>query len=293
MTLVTGRLFHYTPWQTAFEYGVDKKPKNVVVFIGGLGDGFGSLPYLPELAERVPASWGVILPQLRSSYTGWTRSSLATDLKDLKNLVTHLRNDGRERIVLGGHSTGCQDVMYYLLHAGEDPLVQVDGGIMQGGVSDIEAMASNQADLESLQDLVAEVESEFGPDLSEKEFLDSRYTKIAFGNPISAARFVSIAKIRGNEDYFSSYLTPEDHALTFGRLKRPLLVLYGGQDEFVPKSVDKAKVFGRFKDATPIEFWSQYSHIVAGASHKVGDKLLSPGAQEELVESIVRFLETL
>jgi pimeloyl-ACP methyl ester carboxylesterase len=62
-------------------------------------------------------------------------------------LVRYLREElGRERVVLMGHSTGCQGVMEFVSflysaggERGDD--VRIDGAILQGPVSDREAIA--------------------------------------------------------------------------------------------------------------------------------------------------------
>ncbi|CAN3371409.1 hypothetical protein DIURU_005119 [Diutina rugosa] len=282
-----GRLIKYTSFLTAFEYGTNQAP-NVIVWVGGLGDGLGSLPYLAPLSQSLPESWSVIQPLIKSSYQGWAQSSLEQDLKDLKRLVHYLKHEeNRSKVVLAGHSTGSQDVLAYLINADADE--PIDGGILQGGVSDVEAMASfAELTHTDLQNLVKEVESTY-PNLSTKEVLPPKFTKIAFSTPISSARFVSIAKERGTEDFFSTYLTAEDHAKTFGKVKKPLLVLYGEQDEYVDEKIDKNQVLGQFQQATDPQYWSPLSHVVPGASHKVE----SESAQKDLIDTVIKFVKKL
>ena len=49
---------------------------------------------------------------LSSSYGGWGVASLAGDAEELRELLAHLTaRRGVKRVVLLGHSTGCQDIV--------------------------------------------------------------------------------------------------------------------------------------------------------------------------------------
>lgn len=277
-----GYLHKYTNHLTAFEYGTTQAP-NVIVWVAGLGDGLGLLAYLAPLSDALPTDWSVIQPLIKSLHQGWAQLSLKQDIKDLKRLVHFLRQQNRIKVVLAGHLTGSQDVLSYLVEAdSEEP---IEGGILQGGVLDVEAMASYASITnDQLQDLVTEVELDYKR--LEKLILPEKFTKVAFGTPISSSRFFDIAKQRGNEDFFSSYLGPEDFKKTFGKVKKPLLVLYGGKDEFVAETVDKEALVKAFGTATPLQYWSEYSTVVPGASHKVELE----EAQQVLVDTVVKFV---
>jgi pimeloyl-ACP methyl ester carboxylesterase len=87
--------------------------RNAIVFIGGLGDGPHHLSYVQTLAKRLETSstalqYSIFEIRIRSSYTGWGTSSLSNDVGDISALVKYLRDIGKEKIVLFGHSTGCQ-----------------------------------------------------------------------------------------------------------------------------------------------------------------------------------------
>lgn len=97
----------------AYETGL-ASARNAFVFIGGLGDGPHTVPYARaiarELAENhaVELSFSVFEPKIRSSFSGYKFSCLTNDVADIAELVRYLRGLGKERIVLMGHSTGCQ-----------------------------------------------------------------------------------------------------------------------------------------------------------------------------------------
>lgn len=95
----------------AYEMG-RTSARNALIFIGGLQDGPHTTPYirtvskLLEQAEDV--NYSVFEIRLRSSFIGYGTTSLADDVADISALVKYLRSIGREKIVLLGHSTGCQ-----------------------------------------------------------------------------------------------------------------------------------------------------------------------------------------
>jgi pimeloyl-ACP methyl ester carboxylesterase len=129
-----GKLFTYHEELrlTAFESGALDSNKTVV-FLEGLGDGYNGVPYLTKLNDTVTKhGYSLIQMQTTSSYNGYGLSSVSNDAKELDYLVDYLRQRGKARIVVMGHSTGCQDCYWHNKY-GER---QVDGYILQAPVSD-------------------------------------------------------------------------------------------------------------------------------------------------------------
>lgn len=91
---------------------------------------------------------------------------------------------------------------------------------------------------------------------------------------------------------FSSDLEDDDFKLTFGKVDKPLLVLYGGCDEFAPDYVDKALLLSRFKSATKPGIWSPYSKIIEGGKHNLGEGSKETAVDDCLV-SVCKLLENL
>lgn len=107
----------------AYEMG-NTASKNALVFIGGLKDGPHTTPYVRTIARRLEKApeldFSVFETRLRSSFDGFGTSSLADDVHDISALVKYLRSIGREKIILFGHSTGCQvfSLLFPLLLSG-------------------------------------------------------------------------------------------------------------------------------------------------------------------------------
>lgn len=191
-----------------------------------------------------------------------------------------------------GHSTGSQDVMHYLLLSGERP--KIDGGILQSGVSDRQAMEMfMDPTLLSQSMLVARQYMSSG---RENEVIPDRFTNGIFPAPISAKRWLSLAspgpEHAGEDDYFSSDLGDERLRGTFGRLGEkgaPICILFGKKDQYVPEKVNREEL---------VETWHKHikdgggivgdgSGIVPGMTHTVKEM----GASfKEMTSRIDKFL---
>lgn len=104
----------------AYEFG-DTSSQNALVFIGGLGDGPHTVPYIWNVARHLEKlsslSYSVFEIRLRSSFDGFGASSLQNDVEDISALVKYLRGKEKKKVVLMGHSTGCQVRIQCLLLA--------------------------------------------------------------------------------------------------------------------------------------------------------------------------------
>lgn len=97
----------------------------------------------------------------REGSTGYGTSSLHQDVKELDQLLDYLfsepslqqqqsSNEGstgkqvivEDEVVLIGHSTGCQDSVFYMKHGRPDLKKRVKGVVLQAPVSDREWLAS-------------------------------------------------------------------------------------------------------------------------------------------------------
>ncbi len=97
---------------SAYESG-NTSAKNALVFVAGLGDGPHTTPYIWTIAKhlqnvRSDLNYSVFEVRIRSSFIGFGTASLQQDVEDISGLVKYLRKLGKEKIILMGHSTGCQ-----------------------------------------------------------------------------------------------------------------------------------------------------------------------------------------
>lgn len=278
-----GVLHEYSPDKVAFEFSPTGH-KNTVLFIGGLDDGFLTVPYVPTVAKDLTQrDWSVIQIQMTSSFKGWGLSSLDQDIKEIRTLVEYLRSEkggSRDKIVLFGHSTGSQDTIHYLLNYGDT----VDGGILQASASDREAYTMTIGkDKERLdigaREMVLKGEAD--------QLLPLEYSKHVFNTPISAYRWCSLMLPGGDDDYFSSDLTSEVLEKTFGKISKPFLIAFSECDQYVPEEIDKAKLLRGWKECSNPSYWSKNSGLIKGASHKVD----SDESQQFLCLMVNNFLD--
>lgn len=152
----------------AYELG-PFQARNALIFVGGLGDGPHTVPYIRAVAAKIAAdtglSYSVFEIRIRSSFCGFGWNNLAKDVQDISSLVKYLRGIGKEKVVLMGHSTGSQVCTYdcvchtvtdrrqdcmeytdYEKHQNEP----IDAFILQGSVSDregfVEDLGKDEAD---------------------------------------------------------------------------------------------------------------------------------------------------
>lgn len=96
----------------ACAYELGSPAKHALVFIGGLTDGPHTVPYIRTVAAKIEAAtaldYSVFEIRIHSSFDGFGWGSLAQDVEDVSAVVKYLRSIGKEKIVLMGHSTGCQ-----------------------------------------------------------------------------------------------------------------------------------------------------------------------------------------
>lgn len=264
---------------------------NTLLWVGGMFDTFLSVSYPLAIAHALSPSWSVVTTSLDSAGKGWGVGSIARDAEDMAKIIAYLkeqRPDGK--VIIMGHSTGCQDCMEYLVGKNAEKRPAVDGVILQAPVSDREALSTTlpEAFLHEANQLALKMCRE-GKD---KDCLPNRLTKPGFGRiGITARRWVDIASPAPNhddaDDYFSSDLSAERLKNTFGKLpaSSPLLILYSGNDSGTPDSVDKRRLVQQWLHITEKYGGSVdgvNGGIVAGASHNLN------GQPDEIVLDLVR-----
>lgn len=264
---------------------------NTLLWIGGLFDTPLSVSYPLALAQALGPTWTLAAASLASAGLSWGVGSIAQDAEDVARIVAHLRAlRPAGRLVLMGHSTGCQDCVEYVAGAGAAGRPPVHGVVLQAPVSDREAlgMLLPAPHLREANQLALAMCREGRG----AEALPPRLVRPAFGPvAVTARRWVDLASPpplhAGADDFFSSDLPDERLAATFGRLpaRVPLLVLVGGADESVPTAIDKEALVRRWVGAVKRgggQVDEVYGGVVPGASHNLN------GCPEEVVQDVIR-----
>lgn len=203
-----------------------------LVFIGGLTDSLGTVPFLNRIAQGIaPYGFSVVQLQLSSALGGFGVCSLEGDAEEIALAVMFLRSKGKDKIILMGHSTGSQDVMEYLSYPGgcaaRGQGAKIDGAILQGPVSDREAFEGMEAgdhrkQLEEKLVLATSLLKEgkgsqlLPRDIPVQRRPEAGGSKEQLGNvdavydsPMTAYRFWSLYAKGGDDDYFSTDLGEE------------------------------------------------------------------------------------
>ncbi|KAI4214400.1 MAG: hypothetical protein LQ351_003153 [Letrouitia transgressa] len=192
-----------------------------------------------------------------------------------------------------GNSTGCQDVMHYLISDGDRP--KVDGAILQAPVSDREAMRMVLSEDE--YQLGVETAQKWVYDGKGEDVLPSNIAFPIFGARCTANRWLSLAspgpQHAGEDDLFSSDFGDERVERIFGkagRQKAPLLILYSSHDRSVPDTVDKAALVKRWSNCFVAAGGSldNGSGILEGAGHTIREQ---GEVLENFTARVVGFLE--
>ncbi|KAF3047096.1 hypothetical protein E8E12_011198 [Didymella heteroderae] len=226
---------------------------NSLLWIGGLGDGLLTVQYPSTIAKTLKPDWSIAEVLLSSSYRGWGTSSLQKDAKELAQCVEYFRKlRPGKTVVLMGHSTGCQDIMEYLVGKGHDSRPPINGAILQGGVSDREAWAfllSSQEEKQSCANVLAEaqrlIKEGKGREIVPRE---NNIVQKELGAAISAYRTNSLLAKEGDDDYFSTDLSDASLRNTFARFPRDVKIMFllGSEDPFVHTSTDKRALLSRW-----------------------------------------------
>ncbi|KAH7380229.1 hypothetical protein DE146DRAFT_637260 [Phaeosphaeria sp. MPI-PUGE-AT-0046c] len=251
-----GTVHKYNKKLVAFEHASPKPTvatPNTILWIGGLGDGLLTVDYPGTIAASLPSNWTLAEVLLRSSYNGWATGRLSRDARELGECVSYFRRIRPDtKVVLMGHSTGCQDIMEYLVGADSKKRPSIDGAILQGGVSDREAwedMLSTDEEKAQFKQIVDTAKRMIDAG-DERAILPVKGNMVAegLGAPISAYRTYSLLAKGGDDDYFSSDLGDEVFKGTFGRIAKQTKVcfLLGSEDPYAPKKVDKEELLGRW-----------------------------------------------
>ena len=229
------------------------------MLIGGLTDGFLTVPYAQSLSTHLELK-GIALIQLLmpSSYKSYGISSLAEDAKHIKLLLEHLRSKMRkEKVILLGHSTGCQDIMRLFDDQSMSHLVQ--GAVLQAPVSDRESLEASGAE-EGRRLLMW---AEMGTTLP-----NSIYSKLIGGAPMSAFRAGALLQRLGDDDYFSTDLSVEERRSKLETFPVPLLAVLSECDEYFPMKERMPSYGESLKEA-----WGAQVVVLKQADHGISKGL--------------------
>ncbi|KAF8444221.1 hypothetical protein BGX38DRAFT_1271754 [Terfezia claveryi] len=289
------KAFEHLPAVNPAEATTGTEELNTILFIGGLGADILSPHYMhkrvvPSIyGDEGLAGWRAAEVAISSSARGWGTGSVERDAEELAKCVYYykaIRPNGK--IIMMGHSTGCQDIFYMMTRL--NPTPPVDGIILQAPVSDREALTPSPPVPPS---------SPSPPPSSRPAPPPGTPTppEAALFSPSNSPPRYS-AGIRPSlptADFFSSDFS-EDVILkyTWGRLKpdkTKVLVLYSEEDEWVPAEIDKEKLVAtwiKIMKEKGVRVDEKNSGVVEEASHDLSE--VEESVMQDVLGRIKRFL---
>jgi len=269
-----GRMYIYdlSKRLVAFETGLIESTQ-FVISIGGLTDGFLGLPYIEPLAKKLNSiQWSLIQILLSSSYSGYGISSLQQDSEELDKFLSHLQQRNKvKKLILLGHSTGCQDIVYFLKNTTQNIHI-VNKIVLQAAVSDRDYMFTKPETEYYLT--IAKEKIKNG---NANELLDIKATDV----PITAYRYNSFAGRLGDDDMFSNDLTDQELQTLLGHVNIPTLLVNSSYDEYVPKNIDSKKLTERIGYSLKAKVF-----IINGAKHNLSN------CENEFISYVVDFINS-
>lgn len=225
-----GHMFHYCQENrnlVAFVSVSEKRQvcSNALILLPGLTEGFMSMSLTEKLSEELlKMDYSMVQVNLSSSFMQFGFSSLKQDCQELTKLLKTLEKVYKfQKIVMLGHSTGTQDVLYYLRYG--ELAEMVSGVILQAAVSDRDVI-STWEETPRLKQEADKLMAEGKPQaLLSGRLLDA---------PITAERYVSLTGRLGDDDMFSVDLTEAELEPILSPVKVPIFLCFSEDDEYVP-----------------------------------------------------------
>jgi len=184
-----GTLFRYSNQTRLCAFDTNPSLSSSLIFIGGLTDSLLPIHYIQDLVKELEKlQISLIQPLLSSAHLGYGISSLSQDSEELDELISLLiKKRQKNTLFLLGHSTGAQDIIWYLNHGKLKH--HISGAILQGAVSDREYMEFNQP--EHIQKYLL-LSKEMINSNKAHEFLPREADSA--GAPMTPTRFISLAE---------------------------------------------------------------------------------------------------
>lgn len=158
---------------------------------------------------------------------GASVESFTDSIHDIDAGIQFLINQGFTEVVLVGHSTGANKVCYYAA-AVDDP--RVAGIVLSGPMSDRYSASDEETRQKNLR-------------LVEQKIREGKGDEIMTGLdflPLTPNRWMSLMGEGSAEDVFN--YRDEDGALaTYGKIRKPMLVVFGGNDEHADRPISEIK----------------------------------------------------
>lgn len=215
------------------------KPHTVYIFVHGLGSTlFSQITLAQSLVAKDTAVLvfnnrgnGIVsgIKRITNTKKGYTRETLGAAhevfedcVDDLDGAVAYAHTHGAKRIILVGHSTGCQKSVYYLYKKKNSP---VSGAVLLAPMSDY-ASSVKETPPKMLARAVA-----YATKLVAAGKPHELLPTSVWPQTCDAQRFLSLNTPESVEEIFS-YALPKKTPRVLRSVRQPLLVVLAGEDEY-------------------------------------------------------------
>jgi pimeloyl-ACP methyl ester carboxylesterase len=253
-------------WLSGLYVGPRRSRRTAIVWLHGLGSVFTSgQPLIRELSARL-GRHGIgyfkfntrghdVVAREGGKLLGAAFERFGDSVKDIRAMIAFARKAGYSKIVLAGHSTGANKALHYVARTGDR---RVTGLVLVGPVSDVAAEMKRLGARELRRRVaVAERIAKRDPDaLVPRE--------LGFW---SAQRYLSLYRPGATEDVFP-YYRPDARWSALSRVRIPLAVIIGSQDEYLDRKAQE--VVDAFREHA-VRTRSFAGIIMVGAGHGFQD----------------------
>lgn len=217
--------------------GVIAEPRRrrsvALILVHGLGSVFSSgQPLTQALSMRLNAA-GIAYLKLNNRghdtvsrggkrLAGAAFERFGESVEDIRRAIALARRAGYDRVILAGHSTGANKVVYYVARVRDRRVI---GLILLGPVSDV-AAEQKRVGRRELQRRVAMAER-----IARRD--PNALVPRAFGY-WSARRYLSLYRPGGTEDVFP-YYRPNARWTALRRVRLPIAAIVGSRDEYLDR----------------------------------------------------------
>ncbi len=221
-----------------------KKPTTIYIFVHGLGGSIfrktelyryltgrteGVLAFNNRGSEIISKFYRVLKNRYQTKIIGTAHEVFADCRDDLTGAVLWAKQQKTKKIILVGHSTGCQKIGYYL--AGR-PDKLVKGAVFLAPISDLAGVFK----------LVEKNQFKQASSLAKKLIKENKANQLlplsVWPDYIDAQRFLSLYSSDSLEEVFP-YSQSDQAAKTLARVKVPIYFLLGNQDKFLDRAPEE------------------------------------------------------
>lgn len=188
-------------------------------------------------------------------------------VRDIRAMISFARRLGYRKIILAGHSTGANKIVYYLYRTRDRA---VKGLILVGAVSDVAVGQKMEGKRIFASLRLAEKLRQKDPD----SMMPRSY------GIYTARRYLSLYRAGSSEDVFP-YHNPKTRWKEIRSVRIPLAVIFGSRDEYIDRA---AKELLKIFEKNAVHARSFSGIIIKGAGHSFRKK------EKELAEAIIKWI---